>query len=824
MRQAACRSACSRGRAIPRLGGRLAAALMLALAFPLEAQELYELVVPVRVNGTIRGMVSITIDGSDESLVDVDAGIMDLIAEYDPERALRLIDLDEEATSTPGRLDAYQLQDLGMKAFFDASKVELSLELDPVARRIARHPASRIAKPVTVTLEEAPVGGGMNLKTTTGMTTSTREEADPDYSVSLRGEAFLTVHKWVAEADATFETTEDGPDFEMGDWVLTRDVVAARLRLQAGTVKYPVVTNQRRLPIYGVAAFSTFAFDPAYRADRYEISFFLDRTSEVTVTKDGKVVFSERLPAGPHVITDIPITTGTNEIELKADGVELRYEVPYEGTLLKKGAWLYGAALGALESDLLVPVLAGYLRHGFTSSITGEAFIHADASTQALGADAVFALPLGSLLGSAAANHTYTPENGHGFGALGHVGYRAQNMGGKGLNFNGILDARTPWFIPAGKLLYPNESFLSASLGLSGPLPKIPVQVDGGVSADFYYDPDDTRFSLWMGASARIGSRFTVNGALRFSPLPLDSVKKVRADLSLRYVPGGPFQELSFSQSFDRPESVFGVKGATIPLTTGDLNWSGEFKSPVFLDADEGLDVLEAGGMVQYQGTRIDAKYAHALDVNEIGANDTETINRMRLDLDSGFVFAGPVFAWTAPTARNFLIIRGTEAFKDIPVGIPSGNAWAVKTDLFGPVAVSGLSAYRPRRVEVLPAEVPEGHQPDKAVHTLMPGYRSAYHISVGGKATIQLAGSLRGPDGKAMEFTAGTLTQADVENPIVLRFFTVEEGAFEVDGLLPGAWIIELSGSEASYRVEIPADAAGRFDAGPLMLEEGDR
>jgi outer membrane usher protein FimD/PapC len=400
---------------------------ILAPLFAQEAPDLVTLELPVRVNGVIKGLVTARIDQRTETLYDIDEEVLALLDDYDAGKTP--LPPGPVPDDKDAGIHAEQLAAVGITARFDAYHVEVSITIDPASLRVRRHSLSGTANASGATLKEESVGGGLNLYSSGSLDLSSpasggRTEAWTSFG--LKYDAFLGIQGWVLESDGGLSLDAAASRFAFGGAVLTHDFASRFLRFQVGTVAYPVLANQIRLPIYGATLYMDPSFDPTYRANSYDASFFLAKSSEVEIMRNGRKVWSDTLPAGPHLVTDIPIDNGTNRIEVLVDGNPSVVDIPFESSLIRSGEWRWGASAGVLKSEPTLPVVSGFGRHGFSPSITGGAFLHADLNTQALGSDFVFALPVGGLDAALTANHSWTLDIGHQWGAMGHVGYRLQ--------------------------------------------------------------------------------------------------------------------------------------------------------------------------------------------------------------------------------------------------------------------------------------------------------------------------------------------------------------------------------------------------------------
>ncbi len=510
-----------------------------------------------------------------------------------------------------------------------------------------------------------------------------------------------------------------------------------------------------------------------------------------------------------------------NQIELLAGETQLYFDVPYENDLIRSGDTLYSGTIGVLETDASVPVFSGFFRHGFLPNLTGGSFINADSFTQSLGLDALMALKFGGIDIGVVVNHSYTEIFDHNYGIMGHLRYRIQDIGGSGINISTSLTGRTAFSKSAGEIIAENRHAYTASFSVSGMFPKTRIRLDASVAMDVGFDSAYDRLNLRTGMSARLGRYGSMTLGLRYAPVSYTSEQELSGNLSIQFRLRGIVRELGFRQTLNKTETAVTARG-THDFGIGELDWGGTVLTPVLGGEEAAGQASGIDADLRYTGTRFNARYFHALRFSQNERLGNVWNNHVQFQVETGMVFAGKTAAWTVPTRGSYTIVKPHESLPDISVGIPKSDGWEVRTDVFGPVAFSGYTPYRPRKVNVAFNSIVEGMDSGPLGHTIFPGYRSGYSIIVGTGANVMLMGQLLTADGTPVEFVAGHMEAVGTVRADVLRFFTTEGGIFQVEGLRPGKWKIILPAEYGSSDIVIAENVSGIVDVGDVILTGG--
>ena len=640
---------------------------------------------------------------------------------------------------------------------------------------------------------------------------------------------------------------------------LVYDMPDSQLRLQLGDADVQGTSLQRTNDVLGF----TLEKSPRKLKPGEDIrpigrsSLRLERPSDVEVLVNGAVVQKLRLRAGTYNLSDLPLGTGANDVELRitddTGALSTRaYTTFFDGNLLGAGKseWSVSAGLPSYYRDDARAyrsedfVATGFYRQGLTDQVTGEAHVQADKQI-VMGGAGVFAMLPWGLVGVQGAMST--SATGQGFAV--NVDYDRSNTVGIFSRYTGLRehlhvgaeyrssDFRTPgeYIVTATGVVYPDQPY---SLRLSASyLVPLPDNLTASLSGRYQFaDSSGVQLTPYTVQGDRYGLDLTLSKPL--TPLTTGSLSvgysnettrpgltsasergdfRVMARLYVR-----PTMNTTLSSSYDSLNRETQVSGYHA-IGQGLDRW--ETAINIQNDARDGRST--AGAHASYYGNRFEARVAHDGSMDDRQPNlkgSLATNQRTSITVGAAIAFADGAMAIGAPIrGHGFAIVEAHDSLAGKTVTVGPDDYVQARSDLLGPALVTDLPAYSTRTLPVDAEDLPLGYSLGQGAFETVAPYRGGYRITVGSDYSVTAFGTLLKPSGEPLTLISGVAYQTGRPEKQV-AVFTNSSGRFGADGLAPGTWIIDMAteGAPMRYAILIPPQTDGLFRAGTLTPMEG--
>jgi outer membrane usher protein len=776
--------------------------------------------VPFLLDGQLRGDIQVMLSPTKEALkVDAAPVLQELAGRVRPD----ILEHLRAALDPQGQLSLPQLQALGLEADFDEQQLELRVAVPPAVRRAstidlfsARPPpgAERALAPSAFStyvnlrsgldyVEQSPNGGGQGLQPF---------RMDFEGAVNLRN--------WVVEGNASF--TQDAPNpWRRGDWRLVRDDPERRIRAALGDLAYPTTGLQNFQPLVGLTVARNFSLQP-YRITqpRGRTSFFLQTPSKVEVLVNGQPVQSLQLPAGPHSVQDFLFASGSNEVVLRITDDVGRVEIIqlsffFASRLLAAGEqeFAYSAGFPSRPGetgpayDTRRPAFSLFHRVGLSDTFTAGLNVQGNAPQQLLGAESVWATPVGIFQPDVALSRV----QGIGVGYAARLGYFYYGEPGTaGGTWALAVQHRSPAFAALGSLDPHNAVAWDLSVRYSR---RLLWGMSGGVGGSYQISRGHNRnlsgvnlllskpFGRFGGADLTLERRDTLGGRTEH-----------RAFLSVTVL------LTDARQSFRTSHDTFSG--------TSRADWQYTAQNPVGgLDGNLGVQRrphdYSVFGTARYNWSRADMSLSQ--DVTTPSTPTEHTDSRTSFRFATALLYADGQFAVSRPVQDSFAIVASHPDLKGQTIGVdPLRDTYTATIDRLGPAVLPNLGSYQVRNVIIDAPELPPGYELGPGVYLLRPTYRSGTVIRVGTGATVLLSGILETAEGTPVALQAGEIVSVS-ELPLQpIAFFTNRRGKFSLEGLRPGTYDMRLfSDPPSAVRFDIPQGKVGVYDIGTLRVSQ---
>ncbi|WP_313446458.1 hypothetical protein [Brevundimonas sp.] len=546
----------------------------------------------------------------------------------------------------------------------------------------------------------------------------------------------------------------------------------------------------------------------------------LQEPSTVRVLRNGIFVREFRLDPGQYDLSQLPLETGSNDIQIEIQNDSGRVQtVAYSAYLdaidLEPGDYEYGAYLGAVDTSVLGSprydggqlAFTGFWRKAFVGRPALGIGIQASEDAQTLTGQSQLILKNGARARLDAAVSNSDQGGGYAF-ALGFD------------HFIDLGDTYDSWTVVAD---YTSEDFAT----ISDPLAQNATSwiFSGGYSHQFSMDwLANLSASYRMSRSALAGDSYSIaaTSTYRFAP-------QWSAQVGLEYtdfgVTAGGFRSDGFGATFAliwqprydrRAEARYSSarNSGSARFQQSSENRVGALGYSIASTYDDGPATLS--GQVDYIANRFDATVSHTAFGSSFSNISDEQVTTLRVG--SSISTAGGKTAIGRNIYDSFAIVYPHESIEDHSVIVGDslqGGRYTGRSGLLGGAVANNLGSYVNQSIRYDVINPPRGYNIGDGVARVHPAYRSGYAIEVGSAKFVSALGRLVGNAGRPVALMSGRIRPADDPTAAPELFFTNSVGRFAMQNLEPGKrYRVELFSTPAlGFEFTVPADNEGLLD-----------
>lgn len=607
---------------------------------------------------------------------------------------------------------------------------------------------------------------------------------------------------------------------------LIYDDVANLIRVTAGDLRIRG-TNLQALPrMAGVSIERFYGLEPT-RVFRPigQTSFDLERPSTVQVRINGLVFQELYLNSGRYDLRDLPLSQGSNNIELVIRDDTGREQIIsqnnfFDFDLLAPGETDFSAAAG-VRSETRNGIIrysdqwlfSGFIRHGFSDTLTAGVDAQADRNGGAGGASVVWASPIGTWRLQTSASQ----RDGFGFGYAASAGY--SNSGRFGTDWRWSLRADAQYvgkkFATVGDIAFLNGNVIdrAARKRLSASAQINNARLAFNLSGDFEnIEGEGTR------TSALLGLNYTVNSTLAVGVFGRHTKASGQSDTGLFFqINWTPGRNRLARATYDtaRREAELNYRYSPQPYvgSTGyevGIRRSGE------------LDTAELTGRVTHVSNRFEASAQHnILTTADFGSQ--ERVQVSRVTVASSLVLAGGKVSISRPVREAFAIVtrHATIAGKKVLID-RTENGVRSETDALGAAVVPDLPTYIRTSTYVDVEDLPLGYDLGTGQFSFKAPLYAGYAVEVGSAASVTMFGKVLNRAGEPISFVAGTMALKDKPGVEPIPVFTNRAGRLVGIGLTPGVYMLTLK-TDPVYQQEVVIGENGQnlVDIGEIRVDQ---
>lgn len=545
----------------------------------------------------------------------------------------------------------------------------------------------------------------------------------------------------------------------------------------------------------------------------------LQEASTVRVLRNGVFYREFRLDPGQYDLSDLPLETGSNDIQIEiqgqSGGVEsLSYGAYLDAIDLEPGDYEYGAFLGVISDDAFGspdysdgrPAFSGYWRKAFQDRPAIGVGLQASEDVQTLTGQTQIILRNGARTRVDGAVSNGPSGEGYAFA----------------LSYDHIVDRGVTsdnWTVVAD---YTSEHYTT----IGDPF--------GFNSTEWIFTGSYSRqFSInWFGnlsasyrtsRSENLDDSYTVNATSTYRFNPQWSIQ-AGAELTdygstfgARRDGFGMTFALIWQPRFDRRADVrysTARNSGSARYQQTPANTAGSLGYSVASTYDDGPATVS--GQVDYIANRFDASLSHTAYGDSFSDVTDEQITTLRIG--TSLAMAGGHAAVGRNIFDSFAIVYPHETLRGRNVIVGDNLAeggYTGRSGALGGALANNLTAYIDQSIRYDVLNPPLGYNIGEGVARVRPTYKSGYAIEVGSAKFVSALGRLVGNDDRPVPLMSGRVRPADDPTAEPELFFTNSVGRFAVQNLEPSRrYRVELfSDPVAGFEFTVPADNEGLLD-----------
>jgi outer membrane usher protein FimD/PapC len=545
-----------------------------------------------------------------------------------------------------------------------------------------------------------------------------------------------------------------------------------------GELRSPGFGNQPGIPLRGISISRNFDLDP------YDPPFpgllaplLLEQASEIEVRVGQRVVDRFRLPAGPVLISDFPLGTGFNDVDvLVLDDGRVTDQLRLDG-------WFDRSRLGAGRQRFHFSVGQPW-RQGPTSPQRSSSRLSASGAFETGVTDR---LTLGSGMIYDGEARQLNAE------LQGSLGFRSFALRASVLS--SVRQSQAAPALSVGLDAYPGSGtwqWQTSALWRADDF--IPFGIEQAPGRLFNLQ---SRLSRSLGQRWRFGLSHRYRNEREASGHGLRSTLAFRANSSLS-VQLAADAELDNGTSNDYGINLF-------------LTWrprSGPHT--LYAGTDDGSN-WQAGWQMNRQSSHGGSSYGLFLNEDESGTNYSgdarfrshrgtiqfshfgalgESASQTRVAADTALVYADGHFGIADRVGQAFALFAGREDSGAVYIN-PSVDDWRSRSDMLGNAVVGDLTPYLERGFSIGLPDLPVRVDPGDLQPVVQPEFLRGIVVPIGPVPSTDLRFRLLDRNGAALALASGKLIRLDDSS--VQLFFSNRDGAVQITGVVPGDYRVEL-------------------------------
>jgi outer membrane usher protein len=739
----------------------------------------------------------------------------------------------EELINSKGYILMQDLKSKKIKASYDRNNTIVYIETNPSKRKKTIISFKSSYNNINQNLiPPCPLSGFLNIYSSALINDNSGQQLYFP-SVDLFGN--LYVEGWVLNADGKYTESKtnygyNSSDLYFNNFQIRRDFPQKELRLNLAKLDYPFNSFFTNRSLFGIGLTKEQSYKAYYnQCPEYEYEIELEQPSKIKIEINGKEKYSRKLlkyknkyiPAGKYIFKDFPLDYGYNIVDFEfkdKQGNKITDSLIYiksreflspsqeEYSVNIGYPYIYNFNENIYDTYTELPSIALTYKTGLSEFFTLQGNYQQDPNLSVIGLENILGTFNGPLIFNLSRSTyqnisdysymlkfknyiNYLPPNK--FFNLSSFSLEAGYLGENFTNFSYLYNyaINEPAFTTG---VYFNFSFLNSLYCI---LSNNQISTEKSTRSIFSFIVrkriGDIDVSAYYQSSQ--GNYYNNNQApwsLNFRLSWQPSFIPYNMDIDYDSVAQTSKTNIRYGQAYisnPKPGLDFGANlniDPTNPVIGGFANYSKDT-----LNTKVGID--------HYSKTQQQKLYAEAYSINQFGdyrVNHSQWLNeearaRTTAHFRTALVYADGYFGISAPVRDSFVLFYPHPDTKDLPILLNSGqkNTW------LSPPVVTNLQNFRQNTLRINTDEIPIGYDIGGGEYNIYPTYGSGFAIRVGEGATVFAMGQLLNEYQKPISYITGELISLDKPNTEPKMFFTNRDGEFQLQGILPGEYKLEL-------------------------------
>ncbi len=610
-------------------------------------------------------------------------------------------------------------------------------------------------------------------------------------------------------------------EWQREDTRLVKDFEKQLLRASVGDVSILSTGYQNSRTLGGISVTRQYAIQPyANIRPLNRTELWVKRPSYIEVYVNDGFINRVYAPQGPIQLSDFPLFSGINKVDLKITddtgqvewiNLNLLYDVQLLGAGIQQFAYQVGAPSETFRNDRRYDdkniTFSFFHRLGLSDRFTIGGSFQSDRSVWLGGQDFIWLTRAGLISGESGISH----KSGGTTAAAGRLRYKSLDYklgADKPIRGAAEIEYKARKFASLGQITGSNPYSWRYDLSVSKPITAVTTaglgfqysvnrEGDNGRAARFDFNSELAR--QWRtNMSYTWEKENKINHKIQITLTWVQAEGRYYGNLSYAYPTKTTRLEMNRS-----PSSIVDDFRATL----------GAQNSPTAYQGDASIEYTHEKGLVRtdHTSSRIREENGYR-----------RTVHSTSLNLSTAVAWVGTNVALTRPIADSFALLTASKSYKSfkIPVNPVSQSAEAT-INRFGPAVIPTLTSYNETPIILDSSVLPIGYSLNKEYLIARPTYRSGMKIEVGGAATAILAGQFLQPSGSPLALATGSVLNS--EGKVQSTFFTNRSGHFLLENLPPGSYSLSVDDAEfLPMKISVSEDATGLVKIPPHKFSKG--
>lgn len=585
-----------------------------------------------------------------------------------------------------------------------------------------------------------------------------------------------------------------------------------------GDLNYNVTGYQSFRPMIGVNWSKDFSLNPYKKVtpDEKE-TIFLDERSLVKIYINGRLIRATFFNAGKHVLNNLPLETGLNDVRIEVKGNSGQEKV-YNFTkttsteLLAKGINDFSFSIG-VPSDETKENKSYLTEEGVTSSLyfgrgiredfTLKGYTQFDKKQHLLGTQGLFSNSLGIFsLSGAFSNLTEKKENGF---ALKTDFEKTTNNPQKNVNYRYLFGVEyfSENFSPFGTLNALNNIATQISTGINIALPS---STSVGLNLSYGLTRESS-LNDKIQLSSSFATRITRN--LNFNTFYLRERSEYKSWSTTVYA----FLTYTIPESNQYLSAYYDYPSETKRISWNKTNSEQINSLNSDISISDNKQESDAEAKLDYRSSLANIKLSH----RHRRKDDKSENDLTKINLRGSFLLSRAGLHFAPPVNGSFAILSPNKYLAGQKIGARSTSGFNEgENTLSNDIVITNLTPYNYRLLTLDTSNLTPGYTIKKEQIALYPRYKSGHIIEIGEPGQVVLKGIIQNKS-KEYKFQMGALINMNTEE--TFPFFTGTRGQFLIEGITAGNYELTISGQNKKHIVKINSEQTGEIDLGKIDI-----